>query len=108
MEDTYNKPPHGWTCFFCGETFTTVGSARTHFGASKDCKPGCLLKVQLGGERGLLMALRKTEEELAAYYNDNIPLVQEIARIQSKHSDHLLEAEERGYERGLAEAKTIG
>lgn len=24
--DTYQKPEHGWTCFHCGETFTT-GSA---------------------------------------------------------------------------------
>lgn len=25
--ETYPMPKHGWTCFHCGETFTTVGSA---------------------------------------------------------------------------------
>lgn len=28
----YLKPEHGWTCFHCGETFTTPGSARDHWG----------------------------------------------------------------------------
>ena len=30
----YRKPTHGWTCFHCGETFTTEASAREHFGSS--------------------------------------------------------------------------
>lgn len=59
--DTYIPPPHGWTCFFCGETFLNVESAKDHFGATKDCKPGCTVKVQYGDERGLLMELRKAE-----------------------------------------------
>ena len=29
---TYTAPPHGWTCFHCGETFRTPGAARLHFG----------------------------------------------------------------------------
>ena len=52
--DTYDTPPHGWTCFFCGETFKTVGGAQDHFGATPDKKPGCLLKVSVGAERGFV------------------------------------------------------
>ena len=54
----------GWQCFHCGECFTSVGAAQDHFGAKPDAVPGCVLKVRLGEERGLLMGLRKIE---AAY-----------------------------------------
>jgi hypothetical protein len=63
-EATYNAPPHGWTCFHCGETFTTPGAARDHFGETPEETPGCVLKVEVGGERGLLLELRKTQQEL--------------------------------------------
>jgi hypothetical protein len=61
---TYAAPAHGWTCFHCGETFTTPGAARDHFGATPEETPGCVLKVEHGGERGLLLELRKTQQEL--------------------------------------------
>lgn len=57
--DTYEPPAHGWTCFHCGDTFTKLGSARDHFGATPAGVPGCIIKA--GEERGLLMALRKSE-----------------------------------------------
>ncbi len=56
-----NRPPHGWTCFHCGETFTTIGGAQDHFGADPDSVPGCILKVQFGGERGMLQTMRRIE-----------------------------------------------
>ena len=61
--DTYPMPAHGWTCFHCGETFTTPGSARDHFGCAPCADPACRIKV--GEERGLVRALRRVEEELA-------------------------------------------
>ena len=61
---TYPQPAHGWTCFHCGETFTTPGSARDHFGATPEALPGCVLKIQGPRERGLLMAIRKAEDEI--------------------------------------------
>lgn len=51
-------PKNGWTCFHCGETFTTPGSARDHFGTISDIA-GCQIKV--GEERGLLMEIRKIQ-----------------------------------------------
>jgi hypothetical protein len=60
---TYPMPEHGWTCFHCGETFTTPGGARLHFGTTPDAKPGCYLKVELGDERGWLARIRELEEK---------------------------------------------
>jgi len=52
-----------WNCFHCGETFTTIGSARDHFGGDPSKEPGCLIRVKYGDERGLEMDLRKVESE---------------------------------------------
>jgi hypothetical protein len=57
---TYDR---SWNCFHCGETFTTIGSARDHFGATPDREPGCLIRVKYGDECGLEMELRKSESE---------------------------------------------
>lgn len=54
-------PLEGWVCFHCGELFTTVGAAADHFGTTPDRQPACMIK--LGDELGLVMALRKAEEE---------------------------------------------
>lgn len=55
-------PALGWTCFHCGETFTTPGAARDHFGCDQSDDPACRIKV--GEERGLVMELRKAEAEI--------------------------------------------
>ena len=67
--DTYPIPADGWTCFHCGEKFTTPGSARDHFGCEPCADPACRIKV--GEERGLVMALRKVEAELERYRNED-------------------------------------
>ncbi|WP_186214545.1 hypothetical protein [Burkholderia gladioli] len=102
--DTYLAPAHGWTCFHCGETFTTVGSARAHFGAMPTAEPGCMVRVSLGAERGLLMALREAESLLARYMNEDTDLHRSMYQMQARHADQLRVAEEAGYERGLRDA----
>lgn len=52
-------PAGGWTCFHCGDAFKDFGSARDHFGMTPAGVPGCIVKA--GEERGLLLALRKSE-----------------------------------------------
>jgi hypothetical protein len=66
----YRYPPkrRGWTCFHCNETFTTWGSAEDHFGKTPDTQPGCLIKIRVGDERGLLMELRKAEARAEEMY----------------------------------------
>jgi len=106
---SYEKPAHGWTCFHCGETFTTVGSARDHFGAAPDAQPGCVVRVSLGAERGLLMALRKAEEECRkawdAVQGESTEAHRAMYAMQSRHNDALEQAEISGYERGLIDGR---
>lgn len=40
-EDTYEAPVHGWTCFHCGQTFTTYRGAGLHFGKDVKGRPIC-------------------------------------------------------------------
>ena len=106
---TYPKPPHGWTCFHCGETFTTVGAARNHFGFDPSAEPGCRIKV--GAERGLLRALRKAEQELAAawaiIHGESSEFAVAYQRQAERHAAQLTEAEELGYERGLKDGGAL-
>ena len=97
----YQKPAHGWTCFHCGETFKTVGSARVHFGAEQDALPGCIAQVRHGGERGLLMALREAEGLIAQYAEEDGAIAREMARMQIRHAAALIDAEEACYARGV-------
>lgn len=65
-ESVTNAQIHGskypeWQCFHCGELFNTVGGATQHFGADPTKKPGCMLKVEIGKERGLLWEYRELE-----------------------------------------------
>lgn len=65
-ESVTNAQIHGskypeWQCFHCGELFNTVGGATQHFGADPTRKPGCMLKVEIGKERGLLWEYRELE-----------------------------------------------
>lgn len=62
-EEEYRRG--GWRCFHCDETFTTPGAAQDHFGNYLNSTPGCIIKVQVGDERGWLMELRKLQEENA-------------------------------------------
>lgn len=106
--DTYDKPEHGWTCFHCGETFHTIGGARIHFGATPAATPGCMLKVSIGAERGLLMALRDAEDRLARYMEEDSDVQRAMHAMQGRHADQLRTAEEVGYERGLRDTRQNG
>jgi len=107
-EETYPKPPHGWTCFHCGETFTTQGAARDHFGFEPSSDPAC--RIKLGAERGLVMALRKAEQEIADmrqdFANENTEAAKQHYSQMIRHNQQIIAAEEAGYERGLADGRS--
>ncbi len=104
--DTYPMPAHGWTCFHCGETFTTPGAARDHFGETELEVAGCQIKA--GKERGLLMALRKAERELDRYRAEDSDKDRELRALAADHHAALRREEEKGYERGLADGRALG
>ena len=71
LETGLAAPRAEWTCFHCGETFTTPGSASDHLGRLLRLRQGVLIDrvvLEEGGKpergRGLLMALRKAEAAL--------------------------------------------
>lgn len=75
MTETYPMPAHGWTCFHCGDTFTSIGAAEIHFGKTPLETAGCILKVRRGAEHASLFDLRKLQEEnerLRTEINENI------------------------------------
>jgi len=103
-DEIYMAPPQGWTCFFCGETFTTVGAARDHFGADELKTAGCQIKA--GEERGLLMALRRIEAELDRLRSEEHDHQQHYTLL-ARHGQELRREEEKGYERGLRDGEEL-
>jgi hypothetical protein len=89
--------------------FTTPGEAGDHFGATLSDKPGCLIDYRVQVEagtttqrgRGLLMALRKAEAELARYREEDTDLHRALYAKDSERDTAVRRAEEEGYARGL-------
>lgn len=102
--DTYIIPAGGWTCFHCGENFTTPGAARIHFGTTPEFTPGCITKVGVGAERGLLTCIRTLEHQLARHLREDSDTHRIMVENQMRQSEALRVAEELGYERGLRDA----
>jgi hypothetical protein len=88
----YSAPRHGWTCFHCGETFTTPGSAADHFGVTPESTTGCLIDrvaLEEGGKpergRGLLMELRKVQATATANKEEIERLQTELAALREEN-----------------------
>ena len=103
--DWYPMPTHGWTCYFCGETLTTPGAARDHFGNDQFATSACQIKA--GEERGLLMSLRRAEAELARYHDEDSDKDRQMANLRCEHFQALRRAEEDGYAKGLSDGKDL-
>lgn len=95
---------HGWTCFHCTETFHTIEDAREHFGNDITDEPGCVLKLR-GDDKGLLALVRIQYAELDEYRQEDQPIMRELYSLGAKHSRELIEAEQFGYDRGLADGR---
>lgn len=106
-EDHYAMPAHGWTCFHCGETFKTPGSARDHFGFDPSCDPAC--RIKRGDERILVKAFRALEAKYQKLLEDTCDeqgkVAQEFYGLGAAHASKERRAEELGYSRGLRDAR---
>lgn len=97
-----------WRCFHCDELFTDREAAADHFGAQIDgladdtaCK--------LNATDGLIVKmLREAQEELRKYHQEDNAAYREFYALGAKHSTALLEAEQLGYDKGVAEMKAQG
>lgn len=103
-DTTISRAIH-WRCFHCGETFTKAQKrwAGEHFGRTECDTPVCLMRVP--GETSLLTALRSAQDELARYRAEDTDLMRAIWAMQSDHATALRREEERGYEKGLRDAR---
>jgi hypothetical protein len=94
-----------WRCFHCGDTFTKAQErwAREHFGDDELERPVC--QMRLPGEHHLLTLLRKQQRELRRFYAEDTDLIRAIYAMRADHAKALRREEERGYEKGLADAR---
>lgn len=94
-----------WRCFHCDEVFTDRKLAADHFGDTENETPGCL--IEQVEERGLLMALRRAQRELSLFYQEDSPIERALHAIDVKWMAKVREAEQQGYDKGLADADGI-
>ena len=108
-EWVFNRPKHGWVCFFCGDTFRTLGAAELHFGRKMSDTPACIINAEAFG---LVVALRKAEEKVEQLerqiLDEDTPKDREMARMRSEHAAALRQVEEDGFARGVAEMRKHG
>ena len=99
-EETYPTPEHGWVCFHCGEHFPGnlkgARAARLHFGEHPAKDPVCTMSPR---------RLRDMEEQLERYRDEDTALHREIQALKAAHAVALQREEEKGYARGLADAR---
>jgi hypothetical protein len=98
--DTNPLPEHGWTCFHCGAWFNStipgLDAAKLHFGSGPNDAPAC--KIDAGQLRWLEGEHRRSVEE-------DTEALRTIASLVCQHNEENRRAEERGYARGLEDAK---
>ncbi|ASD50496.1 hypothetical protein FDI24_gp215 [Acidovorax phage ACP17] len=90
------NPTTSWTCFHCDERFDTPETAAEHFGRTDYQKPACQVDIA---------EYRAMEQRLLAYSAEDTDLHRELEAKLSAHQLALERAEERGYSRGLRDAK---
>ena len=97
-----------WRCFHCGEGFTKAQErwAREHFGRDDGELPVCQMRVP--GEGNLLSALRNAQDALAGYHAEDGDLMRAMHSMAADHAEALKREEERGYAKGLADARIMG
>lgn len=94
-----------WRCFHCGDVFTKAQErwAREHFGRDQGETPVCQMRVP--GEGSLLTALRRAQDELAGYRQEDTDLVRALVAQASDHAERVREAEEQGYAKALRDVE---
>lgn len=85
-----------WRCFHCDEVFTSEADAALHFGSSEIETAACKVDAE---------KLRELERELWQWREECTPLHNQIAALQSEILTRERRAEEKGYQRGLDDAR---
>lgn len=85
-----------WRCFHCDEVFTDAEKAAEHFGPSLRSEPACHIDAA---------KYREMEEAVERSNAEDTDLHRTIYRMQSEHSIALRREEEKGYAKGLEDAR---
>jgi len=99
------EPVQSWRCFHCGDVFTNVEHARAHFGIDEFQEPGCVAVLR-HGESHLLARLVDLQRELMRYQGEDTDIDRWRAGILTDHATAMRREEEKGYERGLRDARS--
>lgn len=93
-----------WRCYHCGEVFTNAKYAAEHFGADEGATPACRLTYSEGH---LVTYIRKLEKELAVHRREDSDVLRAMHAREAEQAEKVRRAEERGYNRGVQEAKVM-
>jgi hypothetical protein len=100
MSESYPTPAEGWTCFHCGMHFSGDfkgwQEAFKHFGSNVQGDAWCQYTA---------IQVRAMEDLLRRYQEEDTPRDRYLAKIQAEHATALRREEEKGYARGLRDAK---
>lgn len=85
-----------WRCFHCDETFSTIETAREHFGASQDAEPACKIDIA---------EYRRLEDQQASCRAECCEEAKRYYAMQADHAQALIREEQKGYDKGLADGR---
>lgn len=88
--------PAEWRCFHCDEVFTDEAEARLHFGDSCVQEPICGVTAE---------RYREVERQLEEYRSESDATSKTFYSLGAEHYRKERDAEQAGYDRGLADAK---
>lgn len=90
------RPDGPWRCFHCAELCETVEEAEHHFGQYDGSVPICQVAAE---------TYRALEREVQSYRSECDADTVLFYSLGAEHASALREAEQTGYDRGLADAK---
>ena len=93
-----------WRCFHCDAVFTNRKHAAEHFGDDEGSTPACKLSHSEGH---LVTYIRKLERDLAQYRREDSHAMRAMVAREAEHAEAVQRAEDRGYDRGVQEAKRL-
>lgn len=93
-----------WRCFHCDVVFMSPKHAEDHFGADESSVPACKLS---SSEGHLVTYIRKLEKEIRSYRSEDHDILRAWMSKESEMAEKVQRAEERGYDKGVQEAKAM-
>lgn len=90
------REKQGWRCFHCDEIFHNEVEAEEHFGRKFVSQTACQVDIK---------RLREMELQLVDYQHEDSKVLRKMAAMEGEHAAALRREEEKGYARGLRDAK---